>query len=153
MPRWFDRAKTSVRTLYLAAKNERATPREIGWAVGVGFFAGCTPTIGFHGWVAVGLATFFKLNRLYAFLGSRICNVVTLPFVVFAEIQISHVLRTGRWLEVSANEALKQGPALLLDWIIGMVVLAGPVSVLVGWAAFLESRRRQRKRAAADSVS
>jgi uncharacterized protein (DUF2062 family) len=137
-----------MRTLWLAAKNERGSPREIALAVALGFFVGCSPALGVHGWVAVGVATPLKLSRLYAFIGSRICNFVTLPIVAIAQIQASHRLRTGHWVELTRHDVLSEGPKLLGDWFVGMVLVGAPLAVLVGAATYAWAFRRQQRRAA-----
>src|SRR5689334_4218671 len=81
-----------TKALYRAAKAERASPRELFWAVFVGVFAGCTPAVGVHGPLALGLATLFRKNRLWAWLGSRISNMIILPFIAIAEVQVAHRL-------------------------------------------------------------
>jgi uncharacterized protein (DUF2062 family) len=138
-----------TKRLYRAARDERASPREIGWAIGIGVFVGCSPTLGFHGVVALGAATLFKKNRLFCWLGSRICNVVTLPFIILAEVQVAHFVRTGAWLAIDTSNMLAQAPGLVLDWALGLVPVGGPIAVACGLAAFglatLRDRRRARK--------
>lgn len=72
----FRRAFARTRELWERAKREHSTPREVGWSVGVGLFCGCTPFLGLHMWIALGLASPFRLNRLWAFLGSRVSSNV-----------------------------------------------------------------------------
>ncbi|HSQ63792.1 MAG TPA: DUF2062 domain-containing protein, partial [Polyangiaceae bacterium] len=98
--RWANR----VRTLWRLAKTERATPPQVAWAVGLGVFAGCTPALGLHGWIAVGAATLFRLNRLYAFLGSRVSSVFVLPWIVLCEVQLAHRVRTGSFLALTKSD-------------------------------------------------
>lgn len=131
---------------YRAAKDERASPAEIGWAVGIGVFVGCSPAVGFHGAVALFVATLFRKNRLFCWVGSRVCNVITLPFVVLAEIEIAHVLRTGQWLAIDREKILEQAPSLLLDWSIGLVPVGGVLALTLGMGSFVLARRRDRKR-------
>jgi uncharacterized protein (DUF2062 family) len=137
-----------IKQLWVLARSERASPRQIGWAVAVGVFAGCSPAVGFHGWVALGLATVLRLNRLFCWIGSRICSVVTLPFVVFAEIQTGTWLRTGHFLPLTATDALARGPALILDWCIGFVPVGAVLGALLGLLGYgLALRRTRRARA------
>src|SRR6187551_1040723 len=103
-----------MKVVWRAAKSERATPREIGWAVALGAFAGCTPAVGFHGPLSLALATLFKKNRLFAWLGSRISNMIFLPFITIAEIQISHKIRTGTWVVLDREHVMAQAGSLLL---------------------------------------
>ena len=49
----FRRLWEKIKRLWKLAKSERASPREIGWAVAIGAFAGCTPAVGVHGRLAM----------------------------------------------------------------------------------------------------
>jgi uncharacterized protein (DUF2062 family) len=141
LTRW----RSRLRELWRRAKTERASPRQIGLAIALGVFVGCTPAVGVHGWVAVGLATLFRLNRLFAFIGSRVSSIFVLPWIVLAELQIAHKLRTGEYLQLTADEAMKQGPALLLDWCIGTVPVGIALAIVLGLIAYVTARARQRK--------
>ena len=135
-----------LRTLWALAKSERATPREIGWAVAIGTFAGCTPAVGVHGPLAVGLATLFKKNRLFAWLGSRVSNIVVLPFIVLAEVQFSHFVRTGTTVDIDRKRALEQAGELLLDWCLGTIPVGTALALIMGLIAWALATRRQRLR-------
>lgn len=148
----FRRVWARVRSLWLAAKNERASPREIGVAVGLGVFAGCTPALGFHGGLAVLLATVFRKNRLFCFLGSRVANAITLPPIVIAAVQLAHYVRTGALLSLDRERVLEQGPTLLVDWLLGCVPVGGALGALLGYAAYLWAKRRDARRAARDAA-
>lgn len=155
---FFRRLWTKVKALWSAAKSERASPRDIGWAVFIGAFAGCTPAIGFHGPLALGVATLFKKNRLFAWLGSRIANMVFLPFIAMAEVQVSHRLRTGLWLSIDRRDAIDQAGALLVDWCIGTIPVGGGIGLVFGVLAWVLAARRDRRReakalAAADQLA
>ena len=137
-----------TRALWVRAKSERASPGQIGWAFGIGVFAGCTPALLVHGWVALGLATLFRLNRLFAWIGSRVSNFMVLPWIVLAEIQVAHRLRTGAFLTITKEEALAQGPALLLDWCLGTLPVGGALAIVLGLVAYVVAAVRARRRAA-----
>jgi uncharacterized protein (DUF2062 family) len=139
--RWWGRAVA----LWHRAKNEYATPREIGVAFAMGAFVSCTPLIGFHVWIALGLATVFRLNRLFAFLGSRVGNSLILAWVVLAEIEIAHRLRTGAFIPLTARDALAQGPSLLLDWCLGTIPVGAAVALVVGALAYAVARLRDAR--------
>ncbi len=140
------RAWAKAKALWQRAKSERAEPHQIGWAVGVGVFAACTPAIGFHGPLALGLATVFRLNRLWAWIGSRLSNVITLPLVVYAEVQVAHRVRTGAWLAIDRSQAIDQAKDLLVDWLLGMVPVGGALSASVGLLAYALFALRKRAR-------
>jgi uncharacterized protein (DUF2062 family) len=131
------------------AHSERASPREIAIAVALGAFAGCSPAIGAHGWLAVGLATILRKNRLFAFFGSRVSFFLTLPWIVLLEIQLSHRLRTGAWAELSAETALAQAHLLLLDWCLGWIPVGLFFAALTAPLGYAWGKRRERRAAAA----
>lgn len=143
MSTWLERTRSKLRELWRRAKSERATPRQIAWAVAVGVFTGCTPAVGFHGWLAVGVATLLRLNRLFAFIGSRVSNFLIIPWITLAELQVGHRLRTGEGLEISAAEALRHGPTLLVDWCIGAVPVGLGLAVVLGVVAYAVAKRRR----------
>ena len=142
--RAWKKTRRLAKLVWHRAKTERASPPEIGQAVFLGVFAGCTPLVGGHGWIAVGLATLLRRNRLYAWLGSRVSNFVVLPFIVLAEVQTSRGLRTGAFAPLSLDHVLDQAAPLLLDWAIGSVIVGTALGLVFGLAAYTWSRRRDR---------
>jgi uncharacterized protein (DUF2062 family) len=132
----------AIRTLFLQALRERSSPRETGLSVAVGAFCACTPFIGFHVLMALGLATVFRLNRLWAALGSRASPLVLLPFIAFSEVQLAHRLRRGCWVPISPREVLAHGHELLLDWGLGTPIVGGAFAVVLGGLAYAFSRAR-----------
>lgn len=150
--RAWKKARRLAKRLWHRAKTERATPREVGEAVFIGVFSGCTPAIGFHGWVAVFAATLLRRNRLYAWLGSRVSNFVFMPFIVLAEIQCSRLLRTGKLAPITREHVLEQAPELLLDWGLGSVVVGVALGAVFGALAAWWAHRRDRRSAAASGT-
>jgi uncharacterized protein (DUF2062 family) len=142
----FSNPVARVRRLWQLAKNERATPPQIGWAVALGVFVGCTPALGFHGGLAVACATVLRLNRLWAFIGSRTSAFFILPFIVYAEVEVAHHLRTGGWITLDREHVIDQAKELLLDWFVGTVPVGGALATVLGLLAFALARRRQRAR-------
>ena len=145
----FGRLWQKILLLWQLAKSERAAPREIGWAVAIGAFVGCTPAVGLSPWIAVGLATLLKKNRLFCYLGSHTSNILVTPFITLAEIQLAHRVRTGAWIDLDRAHVIDQAPALLLDWCIGAVPVGLTVSAALGFAAYGIARRRDARRARA----
>jgi uncharacterized protein (DUF2062 family) len=149
----FRRLWEKILRIWQLAKSERAAPGEIGWAVALGAFIGCTPAVGLRPWIAVGVATLVKKNRLFAYLGSHTSNIIFTPFITLAEIQLAHRVRTGTWLDIDRKQIVDEAPALLLDWCLG----AGPVGLVValvlGFAAYgIAHRRDVRKQRALAAV-
>jgi uncharacterized protein len=149
----FRRLWEKIKTIWRLAKSERASPRDIGWAVAIGAFAGCTPAVGIHGGLAIGLATLFKKNRLFAWLGSRISNMVFLPFIAIAEVQVSHRLRTGTWVELDREKAIDQAGTLLLDWCLGTIPVGLAIGLVMGVIAWWFARRRDRRRSEKEATA
>ena len=142
-----ERILQRLRALWQAAKTERATPRQIALAVGVGVMVGCTPAIGFHGGIAVVAATIFRLTRLWTFLGSRVANFVTLPWIIYAEIQLAHRVRTGEWADIFGANALGRARAMLLDWCLGTPPVGLALGATLGGGAYFFARRREKRAA------
>jgi uncharacterized protein (DUF2062 family) len=149
----FHRLWQKIKTLWMLAKNERASQAEIFWAVFLGAFAGCTPAVGLHGPLALALATVFRKNRLFAWLGSRISNMVFLPFIAYSEVQIAHRVRTGAWAAIttSREHALEQAGHLLLDWCLGTIPVGIVIGALTGLLGLAWARRRDHKLALAEA--
>jgi uncharacterized protein (DUF2062 family) len=143
----FGRLWEQIKRLWRLAKSERASPREIGWAVAIGAFTGCSPALGFHGALALGAATLFRKNRLFAWLGSRISNMIFLPFITIAEVQVAHRLRVGSWVTLDREHVLDQAGGLLLDWFLGMIPVGGAIALVMGVTSWAIALRRERRRA------
>lgn len=141
LQRWRDRA----RVLWLAVLQERASPREIAVAIGAGVFVGVSPAVGFHGGVAIAVATLLRVNRLYCFVGSRVSNPLIGPWLLLAQIQTAHRVRTGSWLALSVETVLSRGHELLLDWFLGMFTVGVPLAIALGSAAYVWAARRARR--------
>lgn len=142
----FGRLWVRIKMLWTLAKNERGTPRELAWSVALGVFAGCTPAIGIHGWVALGFATLFKKNRLFAWLGSRISNFLILPWIVIAEVQLAHRVRTGSYASITKDNVLAKAGSLLVDWALGSIPVGLLLAAIIGAAAYQVFRWRDRRR-------
>ncbi|HEX8790077.1 MAG TPA: DUF2062 domain-containing protein [Polyangiaceae bacterium] len=136
------RVWSGTKRLWERAKREHSTPREVGWSVGVGVFSGCTPFLGLHMWIAVGLASLFRLNRLWAFLGSRVSSNVLFAWIAFVEIEGAHRLRTGVWAPLAPREALTHGRELLHDWLVGAALVGALLGAALGFLAYGAARAR-----------
>jgi uncharacterized protein (DUF2062 family) len=136
-----------MRVLWELAKNEHASPRQIAYAVGLGVFCGCTPGVGFHAAIGAFAATIFRLNRLWAIIGSRISNMLILPWIVLAEIQLAHRIRTGEWAVITLDNAMDTAGEMLLDWCIGSVPVGLALGLVFGALAYVIARWRANVRA------
>ena len=127
------------RRLLRRVLDEHSAPHEIGKSVGVGVFAGCTP-FGGHAVVALGLATAFRLNRLWAFLASRTAIFPVYLAIAFAEIQAGHLVRAGARLQLSPAEAFARRYELATDWIIGTLLVGSALGMIAGLIAYACAR-------------
>lgn len=146
-----------IKTLWQLAKNERATPKEIFWAIFLGVFVGCTPALGFHTVVVLAVATLFRVNRLFAWIGSRSSNALVLPFIIIAEIQVAHLVRTGSWATLDRSTIQLEHPfqsvgPLLLDWFIGTIPVGCALGALLGLGAWRLAVVRDRRKARAAAL-
>jgi uncharacterized protein (DUF2062 family) len=155
--------------LWKKAKNENASPRQIGWAIGVGVYCGCSPFWGLRWALALGFATLFRLNRLLTYVGSRLSSnfVVTIPMALL-EVQVAHKLRTGEFLSVTHAdfEALDAAPwveekvkaifafigRIFVDFALGSLLVGVPLCIGMGVVAYQLARLRDRRRELAASA-
>ena len=136
------RLKERALALYARARSEHSSPPEIGLSVAVGVFCACTPLFGLHTWIALGLATVLRLNRLWAALGSRVPLAL---WIAFSEIQIAHRLRTGAWASLAPRETLSHGRELLTDWLMGTALVGTALAAAAGFVAYACARRWSRR--------
>jgi uncharacterized protein len=135
--------------LWSQAKREHSTPREMAWSVAVGVFCGTSPFIGLHMWMALGLATVLRLNRLWAFVGSRVSTSILIVWIAFSEIELAHRLRAGAWMAVSfapTAHVLDHGWQVFGDWFLGWTMVGTMLATLVGLLALGVARRWERIR-------
>ncbi|MDP9152369.1 MAG: DUF2062 domain-containing protein [Myxococcota bacterium] len=130
--------------LWQQALQEHSAPREIGFSVAVGVFAGCTPLVGFHLGVALILATLLRASRLWAAVGSRVSFAPLFAIISFGSIQTAHRLRTGAWVPLRPQTVVSQGKELMLDWLLGSAVVGVPLAAALGGVAYVAARRWDR---------
>jgi hypothetical protein len=92
-------------------------------------------------WIALLLATIFRLNRLWAFIGSRVSSNVIFAWIAFVEIELAHHVRTGKWAQLTAHDALADGRHLFRDWLVGALVLGLVLGTVLGLLAYVAAMR------------
>jgi uncharacterized protein (DUF2062 family) len=141
----FLRVWQRTRDLWDRARREHSSPREIGWSLALGVFCGCTPFVGLHMWLALGGASLLRLNRLWAFLGSRVSTGLLFAWIAFCEIELAHRLRAGAWMALDPSAIAAQRAELFGDWFVGTPLVGFPAATLVGLVAYgLAHRARSR---------
>lgn len=92
-------------------------------------------------WLAIGLATLLRVNRLWAFVGSRLPSSVLLAWIAFLEIELAHRLRVGAWTRFAPREVLAHGREFLVDWFLGSALVGAVLGAALGAAAYVAMRR------------
>ena len=128
-----------ARDFFRRARSEHSSPREIGLAFAAGVFAGCTP-FGFHGAIALALATLLRLNRLWAFVASRASILPIYLLIAFCEIEAGHFFRTGQFARLSPSEAFAHRNDLLTEWVLGTLVVGSALAAFAGLLAYACAR-------------
>ncbi len=131
-----------LRSVAASVLNTHRAPAEVGTAIGVGVFLGCTPFFGFHTLLAMAASFLFGLNFVFVWLGTQISNPL------FAGLLSAGSIGVGRYLLHDASFTIGR---LSLDWLAGSVVIGsalGTVSGVVGYGAARGFRKRSSEPAA-----
>ncbi len=152
--RW--RRRWKVLVLDLLGREE--SPERVAAAIAVGIGVGFSPFIGFHIWIALGLAFLFRLNKIDAALGQFVGNPWTLPAVYALGYRLGRrLLNYDRrsvpglaWDRLLHSDFWKafQGPAFaprLLSFLVGTMVIATFIAVAT-YGLFLAILRLYHRR-------
>ena len=128
----------------------RGEPDEVGRGMALGLFIGMTPTFGIQMFIALGLAFWFKQNKIAALIGVWNTNPLTAPIIYGLEYEIGRLIMGRPYPEVAVQfsyEALSGlGWQVLAPLCLGSVVLGVPVAI-IGYALtvrFVPSLRQWR---------
>jgi uncharacterized protein (DUF2062 family) len=150
------RRRWKVLVLDLLGREE--SPERVAAAIAVGIGVGFSPFIGFHIWIALGLAFLFRLNKIDAALGQFVGNPWTLPAVYALGYRLGRRLLNydrrsvpglawDRLLHSDFWNAFK-GPAFaprLLSFLVGTMVIATFIA-FVTYGLFLVILRLYHRR-------
>jgi len=89
-------------------------------------------------WMALGVATALRLNRLWAFVGSRVPSSILLAWIAFSEVELAHRQVIAHPLDV--------GWQLFGDWLLGWTMVGAALATVAGSLALGAARRWQRIR-------
>jgi uncharacterized protein len=70
----------------------RASPQSIALGLAAGVFAACTPLLGLHIMIALGLAWILSGNLVAAALGTAFCNPLTFPLILAGDFKLGGLL-------------------------------------------------------------
>jgi uncharacterized protein (DUF2062 family) len=131
---------------------ERATPRELMFAVALGVFLGAVPLIACHTLVILIAAAILRVNRLAAVAASQLCMPPVVPAVC---IEMGHFLRCGGFLTLQGVHDLGSasfldlgymGLVCLWDWCLGSLPVGMVLALLFGSTTYVMARVLQRVR-------
>lgn len=147
------RARALIRYLV----HEKNTPGELGLAVGIGAFIGCSPAIGFHWILALYAATRQHLNRVACVAATNVSFGPLTAVIAIASIWLGKLLlgqpfllpRTTNW-KVLGNFAYQS----LGAWLLGSVIIGLAASFALGLPTLYGVRAlRRRKQSATPQAS
>ena len=138
--------KRRWRVLVLDLLGREEPPERVAAAIAMGIGVGFSPFIGFHIWIALGLAFLLRLNKVDAALGQFVGNPWTLPAVYALGYRLGRrILHYDRrsvprlaWDRLLHSDFWKafEGPAFaprLLSFLVGTTVIA----IAIGLAAYV----------------
>lgn len=140
---------TAARVMWRALKREHASPARLAVAVGLGVFIGSLPVYP-HLLISIVAAIALRLNKLVAALTTNISNPLFAPFLIFAEIQVGTLIRTGHFASLTFTELRGLAPteafkSFFLTILVGAPVVGVALSLVTGgltYAALLRHKRR-----------
>lgn len=150
--------KRRWKVLILDLLGREESPERVAAAIALGIGIGFSPFIGFHIWLALGLAFLFRLNKIDAALGQFVGNPWTLPAVYAYGYRLGRSLlhydrksvpplAWDRLLHTDFWKAFK-GPAFaprLLSFLVGTTAIAILAS-LAAYVIFLVGLRLYHRR-------
>jgi glycosyltransferase involved in cell wall biosynthesis/uncharacterized protein (DUF2062 family) len=129
---------------------ERATPKELAFATGLGVFIGATPLIGCHTLIILMSAAWLRLNRIAAVAASQICMPPLVPALC---IEIGYYIRYGRFLTLESINSLHDvtfievgymGLQRVWDWLIGSLIVGPILALLFGVITYIIAQLLRR---------
>jgi len=131
---------------------ERATPRELGFAVALGVFLGAVPLIACHTLAILIAAALLRLNRVAAVAASQFCMPPLVPALC---IEAGYFMRHGRFLTLKGAEHLSgaswvelgyMGLERLWEWLLGSLVVGTALALVLGLLTYATARAVERAR-------
>jgi len=131
---------------------ERATPRELGFAVALGVFLGAVPLIACHTLVILIAAALLRLNRVAAVAASQFCMPPVVPALC---IEAGYFMRHGHFLTLKGAEHLSNASFLQLgymglerlwEWLLGSLVVGTALALVLGLTTYAAAWAVERAR-------
>jgi uncharacterized protein (DUF2062 family) len=140
-----------LRDLFRQAIREQSEAWRIGLALGLGAVSGMAPLPGLQTFLALGLATVFRCNRLAAFAGSNVSFGPLMAVIVTTELSLgSWLLRKPR-PPLDTKHMWQMAGDVLGQCLLGYAILGPLVAVIVGYTGYIFARRYQQSNRAPEA--
>lgn len=146
---YFSKQVSRVRAFIKRAFAEQATPPKVGFAIALGVLVGTSPLVGFHSFVAIGLASVTRLNRMLTFLGTNISFGPLLGLFITGELVLGSRLLGRPAPSLSLEHAAQEATSAVGSWWLGWAVIGPATALLAGLAGFWMARAKLRREQAA----
>jgi glycosyltransferase involved in cell wall biosynthesis len=129
---------------------ERATPRELGFAVALGVFLGAVPLIALHTLAILIAAALLRLNRVAAVAASQLCMPPVVPALC---IEAGYFMRHGSFLTLKGVKHLSNASFLelgymglerLWEWLLGSLLVGPALALVLGLRTYIAARIIER---------
>jgi uncharacterized protein (DUF2062 family) len=133
--------------LHYQLRSPGDSPVRTGLAVWLGTVIGFLPVYGLHLVLCAGLARYFRLSGLTAYLAAHVNNPLTAPVLLYFSLGTGHWLTTGSWASIRIVELEAAGPlALGADLLLGSLALGLLSGGVLGGVAYAIRRRWSNSR-------
>lgn len=115
------------------------SPKIKALSLALGIFIGIVPVWGLQTFLAIFLASVFRLNKALSFLGSNISIPPMIPFVVLASLKVgSFIIPSQHTLSLDFNKISWQSlQTHLFQYIVGSTILATFTALILGAIFYL----------------
>ena len=79
-----------------------------------------------------------------AFAASRVSILPVYFAILFCEVEVGHLLRTGQFAHLTPGEAFAHRYELLTEWLVGTLVVGAALAAALGLVAYACARSLQR---------
>ncbi len=106
-------------------------------SIALGVFIGVSPFWGFHTFLAISLAVFFRLNKFLTFISSQITLPPLIPLVIFASMIIGDPFLKGKTDFNNMEFTIEMIKNNLLQYLIGSLILSTFSALFFGVISYL----------------
>lgn len=116
-------------------------------SIALGVFIGLSPFWGFHSFLAITLAVYFKMNKVLTFMASQITFPPLIPLIIFLSMIVGAPFVSHTTSLENQSFDFEFIKANLTQYIIGSFILSITCSVTMGFLSYfiLEKFKPQKK--------